>query len=121
MALAPRPLVHPQHPRRRGVDARRRGGKPQEGVGRDRHGEALDESPAGLAAQGEGNVALNINEALGAPGGGLYNPRQPLGEGALRATGLSAQEPACLEAENYRPALPWQIGQPALITAVHAR
>ena len=67
------------------------------------------------------NVALNVDEALGAPGGGLHNPRKALGEGALRATGLSAQEPACLEAKDHRPALPWQIGQPALIAAVHVR
>ena len=66
-------------------------------------------------------MALNVDEALGAPSGGLHNPWQALGEGALRATGFLAQESACLEAKNYRPALPWQIGQPALITAVHPR
>ncbi|GAA4246852.1 hypothetical protein GCM10022293_00070 [Azospirillum formosense] len=86
-----------------------------------RHAEALDKPPPSFAAQGEGNVALNIDEALGAPGGGLHNPRQALGEGVLRATGFLAQEPACLEAKNYRPALPWQIGQMALIMAVHPR
>ncbi len=59
-------------------------------IGRDRHGEALGDPLAGFAAEGEGNVALNVDEALGAAGGGLHDPRQAFGEGAPRAAALSA-------------------------------
>jgi len=121
MAFAPRPLVHAQHPGHRAFDVWDSNREPQESVGGNRHGQAVSQPPAGFAAQGQGDVALNVGEALGAAGGWPDDTRQALGEGALWATGLHAQEPAHLEPEDHRPALSRQVGQPALVAAMHAR
>ena len=120
-ALAPRPLVHPEHARHRRLGARRGLGEPQERVGAGGHGEPRREPGSRLAAQGEGDLALDVGEALAAARGRAGDAGQPLGEGPPRAGGLGAEEPPRPEPDGHRTTLPGQVGEAPLVAAVHAR
>ena len=120
-ALAPRPLVHPEHARRRRLGACRRFGEPQERVGAGGHRETRREPGSRLAAKGEGDLALDVGEALAAPGEGTGDAGQPLGEGPPRAGGLGAEEAPRPDPDGHGTTLPGQVGEAPLVAAVHAR
>jgi hypothetical protein len=74
-----------------------------------------------LTAQGEGNLALDIGEALATPGGTMGDAGQPLGEGPSGAARLSTEEPSSPDPDGHRTALPGQVGEAALVATMHAR
>jgi hypothetical protein len=117
-ALAPRPVVDPEHARHWWLGAGRRPGEPQERVGAGRHGEACREPRPSLAAQSEGELALDVGEALATLGGTMGDAGQPLGEGPSRAGRLSTEEPSSPDPDGHRTALPGQVGQAPFVPAV---
>jgi hypothetical protein len=76
-------------------------------------------SHAGLAAQSQTKVPLEIVQPAGGAcrNGGTFN--QALGKGLTLTIWILASEPARLDPQGHRTALPRQILQPALIATVH--
>ena len=118
----PRPVVDPEHARRRG--GRRSCPTTDEAEkGRAAHGRAdpLGQAGAGFAAECQANVVLQAAQAgrplCMCPG----NSRQAFSEDALRAARPPAAQPAHLHLDLHAAALPGQVRQPAGIAAVPPR
>jgi len=118
----PRPIVHPEHTRRRGGHDRCATTDEAE-QGRTAHGRAdpLGQARARLAAQRQADMVLQAAQARCPlrirPG----NSGQALGEDAVCAAGPSAAQPAHPHFDLHAAALPRQICQPAGIAAVQPR
>ena len=122
VAAAPRPIIHREHARRwRGLGAAlgRADHAPQR-VGAGGHGQALGQACSGFAAEREAEVTLQGAEPAGAPRAGGSDIPQAFGEGLPGAGRVEAAEPACLDAQHHRAALPGQVAQGALVMAVDA-
>jgi hypothetical protein len=121
VAAAPGPVVDRQHPRGRTrlrdrvVPAR----QPQQGVGAGRHGEPRRQARAGLAAQGEAEVALLVAQPARSARRRRGGVGQAFGEGPPRAGGVQAVEPSGPDAQRHRTSLPGQVAERAVIPAVH--
>lgn len=119
LAPAPGPVIHAQHARGRRLRDHGAVDEPQQGVRADRHGQAGSDTRAGLAAESQAKLALNLAEPLRAarrPGGGWA---QMFGEGPPRAGGAGTQKAADADQQGRGAALPWQILQPALVPGVN--
>ena len=118
----PRPVVNPEHPRRRG-GRRRRATTDEAEQGGATHWRAdpLGQARAGLAAEHEANLVLEAAQARRPLGIRPGNGGQALGEDAVRAARPPAAKPPHLYLDLNAAALPGQVRQPAGVAAVPPR
>jgi hypothetical protein len=64
-------------------------------------------------------MTLQVAEAHGPANCRRRGVGEALGEGLTRAGRVQATEPSGLDAQRHRPALPGQVGEGALVAAVH--
>jgi len=120
MAAAPSPVIHRKHARGGQVGAATglaHQHAPQR-VGAGRHGKPLGQPRAGPAAERLAEVMLQSAEPAGAPHPGGGHISQPFGEGLPWAGRVMTAEPARLDAQHHRAALPGQVAQGPLVAAV---
>src|SRR4051795_5124201 len=98
---------------------RRPADQPEQGVAAGRHGEALGQACAGLTAQSQPKVALDLAQAPGAtrPGSG-GDGGQAFGEDPPGALGGGAAKAARLDPDQHGTPLPGQIGEGSEVPAV---
>ena len=121
-AASPRPVVDCEHARRGRRLGRSLGyahGHAQQRVGAGGHGEPLSQFCSGFAAECEAEVALQVAQPLGPACGGGSGAGQALGKGPSRASRVQAAKPARPHMKPYRPALPGQVAERALVAAVN--
>ena len=123
VAAAPGPFVDRQHPHRRPRLRRGAGASchAQQRIGADRHGQARGEAGTELAADSEAEMALQVAQPLGPPGGGRRGVGKPLGEGPPRTGRREAAEPARLNTQQHLAPLPGQVTKSAIVPAVNVR
>jgi hypothetical protein len=117
MAFAPRPVINadgPNHSRFLGFGP---ADQPEQGVAVGRHGEALRQACAGLTAQSQPKVALDLAQAPGATRSG-GDGGQAFGEDPPGALGGGAAKAARLDPDQHGPPLPGQIGEGPEVPAV---
>ena len=120
VAAAQRPVVHPEHARRRARRRLRSGHQPQQGVRAGGHGEPRGEARTGLAAGGQGDLPLQVRQPPGPAGGCGHGVADALSEGPAGARRVGAAEPAGAQQEDDGATLPGQVEQAALVPAVNS-
>ena len=119
-AAAPRPVVHPEHAR----GPRRRFRRPapehaQQRGGAHRHRQADRQARSRSRPQGEADVALDVGQAPRAARPRPGDLGQAFGEDPTRAVARGAPEPTHLDAQGGDAPLPGQVGQDAVVAAMH--
>ena len=119
LALAPGPIVDADDARCR---HHRQGSRPDQalqGVAADRHGQLRRQAGAALATGTEGNAALCLGKASGAPNPRPGHTRQVLGEDAARAFRSSAPEATDLKIKLTNPPLPGEVAKAANVATMN--
>lgn len=94
--------------------------QPQQCIRAGRQGQPLDRTPAGLAAQRQSEMTLELAQALSALCEGPGDIGQRLGKGLAGAGRIETTKTARLHAQHRRLTQPGQIAERALIVAVDA-
>ncbi len=121
VALAHGPVVHTDNARGRGRRALRPGllDAAQQGVGAGGHAQLGGQACAGLAAEGQAEVAVGVLQARGGLGVPGQQTREWLAEDLSGAVGDSAKETSGGEAQPGGPAPDGQVVGGARVVAVH--
>jgi hypothetical protein len=118
--LLERPVIHAED-RRRGQHAVRIApDEPQERIGADREPELARKPRPRFATIGAGHGGGRLTLAIGAPGVGLGDTHQPLGDDLPWAGGVGAEALAHDDLQAHDQRRPGQIRQGAGVPAVHA-
>ena len=117
-ATPPCPIIDPDHTGRRVCWRRRRARHAQQRAGADRQRQALGQAHAQVAAERHDDRLLDLAPPAGVSRSRGSDLRQSPGKDPLRARIVDAAQSTHAEAQLDLMALPRQIGQPALVTAV---